>query len=231
MGAKFFPPNTPLLRLGGRREVKFPPVIIVDNTPVSGWSEFRPGENSYTDYLDTYIQEGANEGSNFETATTVTVDANVSDERYGLWRWSGVNGAGLSGHFNDNTTLRVTSASIDFEVTSQGEGMVLNELLTDYDFTTITWTNSTPVSGTDMTLSAVGIWPGDDGYLGPINIILDAATVERWIRHPESNLGLWGYAAGTDPLNGQQVASDDNATVGDRPKLNIAWEEPASAAP
>lgn len=232
MGAKFFPSqrNWLIQRLGGRREPKYIPVVA-DPPPVSGWSSFQPGTDSYDDYLDTYIQEGANETTNYETAATVIVDANASDERYGLWRWSGVNGAGLSGHFNDNTTTRVTSASIDFEVTSQGEGMVLNELLTDYDFTSITWSNSTPVSGTDMTLSAVGIWPGDDGYTGPINIVLDATTVERWIRHPESNLGLWGYAAGTDPLNGQQVSSDDEPTIADRPRLTIAWEEPASAAP
>jgi hypothetical protein len=229
MGAKFFPPNTPLLRLGGRREIKHPPVVIVPPAPpVSGWSSFRSGENSYTDYVDTYIREGLNEGINYETATTVIIDANASDERFGLLKWGG---AGLSAAFNDNTTLRVTSASIDFEITAEGEGFILNELLTDYDFTTITWTNSTPVSGTDIALSAFGIWAGDIGQTGPYNITVDIATVERWIRYPESVLGLWAYAAGSDPQNGQQIASDDNATVTFRPKLNIAWEEPASAAP
>ena len=228
MGAKFFPPIIQIARLGGRREVKFPHVVVIPSVvPVSGWSSFRSGENSYTDYVDTYINQGANEGINYETATTVIIDANVSDERFGMLRWGG---AGLSAAFNDNTTLRVTSASIDFNVTSQGEGMILNELLTDYDFTTITWTNSTPVSGTDIALSAFGIWPGDINQTGAYNITVDIATVERWIRHPESALGLWAYAAGTDPLNGQQITSD-NGTLADRPKLNIAWEEPASAAP
>lgn len=229
MGAKFFPPNTPLLRLGGRREIKYPTVVIEPPAvPVSGWTSFRSGENGYTDYVDTYIREGTNEGINYETAATVIMDANASDERFGLLKWGG---AGLSAAFNDNTTLRVTSASIDFTITAEGEGFIFNELLTDYDFTTITWTNSTPVSGTDIALSAFGIWDGDFGQTGDYNITVDIATVERWIRHPESVLGIWGYAAGSNPLNGQQISSDDEPTVADRPKLNIAWEEPASAAP
>lgn len=228
MGAKSFPPKIQLLRLGGRREVKYETVVIEPPAvPVSGWSSFRSGENSFTDYVDTYIREGSNEGTNYETAATVIIDANASDERFGLLKWGG---AGLSAAFNDNTTLRVTSASIDFNITAEGEGFIMNELLTDYDFTTITWTNSTPVSGTDMTLSAFAIWAGDAGQTGAYNITVDIATVERWIRHPESCLGLWAYAAGTDPLNGQQITSD-NGTLADRPKLNIAWEEPASAAP
>ena len=228
MGAKFFPPIIQIARLGGRREVKHPYVAPAAPTiPVSGWSSFRSGENSYTDYVDTYIQQGANEGVNNETTTTIIIDANASDERFGLLKWGG---AGLSASFNDSTTLRVTSASIDFNITAEGEGFIFNELLTDYDFTTITWTNSTPVSGTDMTLSAFGIWAGDAGQTGAYNITVDIATVERWIRYPESVLGIWAYAAGTDPLNGQQITSD-NGTLADRPKLNIAWEEPASAAP
>ncbi len=228
MGAKFFPPIIQIARLGGRREVKHPYVAVVPPAvPVSGWSSFRSGENSYTDYVDTYIQQGANEGVNNETTTTVIIDQNASDERFGLLKWGG---AGLSASFNDSTTLRVTSASIDFNITAEGEGFIFNELLTDYDFTTITWTNSTPVSGTDIALSAFGIWAGDAGQVGAYNITVDITTVERWIRHPESVLGLWAYAAGTDPLNGQQITSD-NGTLADRPKLNIAWEEPASAAP
>lgn len=229
MGAKFFPPNTLISRLGGRREVKYPYVAPAapPASPLSGWSSFRSGENSFTDYVDTYIQQGANEGVNNEGTSTVIIDANASDERFGLLRWGG---AGLSAAFNDNTTLRVTSASIDFNITAEGEGMIFNELLTDYDFTTITWTNSTPISGTDMTLSAFGIWAGDAGQTGAYNIAVDGPTVERWIRYPESNLGLWLYAAGTNPQNGQQITSD-NGTLADRPRLTIAWEEPASAAP
>ena len=228
MGAKFFPPIIQIARLGGRREVKHPYVApAAPVIPVSGWSSFRSGENSYTDYVDTYIRESSNESVNYETASTVIIDANASDERFGLLKWGG---AGLSASFNDSTTLRVTSASIDFNITAEGEGFIFNELLTDYDFTTITWTNSTPVSGTDMTLSAFGIWAGDAGQTGAYNITVDIATVERWIRYPESALGIWAYAAGTDPLNGQQITSD-NGTLADRPKLNIAWEEPASAAP
>ena len=208
-----------IARLGGRRQIKYEPVVTVP--PVAGWTSFQEGTDSYTGASDTYIQQGANEGSNFSTAATVIVDANASDERFGLWRWDDLDAA-----FDDNTVVTVTSASIDFNVTSEGQGMILNDLLTDYTFSTITWTNSTPVSGTDISLSAVGIWPGDNGYTGPINIILDNATVQRWITNPSTNYGLWGYAAGTDPLDGQQVESDNAATVANRPKLNIAYTEP-----
>ena len=85
MGAKFFPPIIQIARLGGRREVKHPYVApAAPVIPVSGWSSFRSGENGYTDYVDTYIREGSNESVNYETASTVIIDANASDERFGL---------------------------------------------------------------------------------------------------------------------------------------------------
>ena len=209
-------------RLGGRRQVKYETVVIVP--PVAGWTSFQQGTNSYTGTTDTYVQSGANEGTDRSTALTIFSDKNPADERFGLTRFDD-----LSAAFTDHTAVTVTSASIDLYITSEGQGMAIYTMLMDWADTD-TWTSRNAsglfTGGTGYMLSSLGGYGAEyDGVLNQfITVDLDAQTVQDWIRDPGANKGM--FMIGTDAADGQQHASADNGTAANRPILHLAYTEP-----
>ncbi|MDH3928861.1 MAG: hypothetical protein OEV22_13060 [Deltaproteobacteria bacterium] len=189
--------------------------------PVADWVSFQEGVASYAGTSDTYVQSGANESTNRGSDATVITDKNASNERFGLTKFGSIEDA-----FTDNTAVTVTSASIEIDITAEGQGMALHTMLLSWTEST-TWTSGNGAGtfdgGTGYMLSSLGSWPGDNNFTGKIEIVLDSQTVQDWINTPASNLGMW--MIGTHPTDGQQHSSAEATTSTDRPKLQIAYTE------
>ena len=194
---------------------------MTPDVPVADWVSFQEGVDSYAGTTDTYVQSGSNESTDRGSATTVVTDKNASNERFGLTKFGSI-----EDHFTDNTAVTVTSASVEFNITAEGQGMALHTMLLSWTEST-TWTSGngagTFTGGTGYMLSSLGSWPGDDGYTGPITIGLNSQTVQDWINTPAANNGMW--MIGTHPTDGQQTSSSEATTSTDRPKLTIAYTE------
>ncbi len=194
---------------------------MTPDVPVADWISFQEGVDSYAGTTDTYVQSGSNESTDRGSAVTVVTDKNASNERFGLTKFGSIEDA-----FTDNTAVTVTSASIELDITAEGQGMALHTMLLSWTEST-TWTSGngagTFTGGTGYMLSSFGSWPGDDGFTGKIEIELDSQTVQDWINTPASNNGMW--MIGTHPTDGQQHSSAEATTSTDRPKLQIAYTE------
>jgi hypothetical protein len=195
--------------------------VVDDVGQTAGWVSFQEGVASYAGTTDTYVQSGANEGTNRGSEVTVVTDKNASNERFGLTKFDDISAA-----FTDHTAVTVTSASLELDITAEGQGMALHTMLLGWTEST-TWTSGNGAGtfdgGTGYMLSSLGSWPGNNDYTGPITIDLDNQTVQDWINTPGSNKGMW--MIGTHPTDGQQHSSKDATTSTDRPKLTIAYTE------
>lgn len=62
---------------------------------------------------------------------------------------------------------------------------------------------------------------GWDTYAGPIHINLPIATIQGWLDTPSTNYG-WVIVGPNEPTgDGLQLASRENATLTNRPKLVV----------
>ena len=217
--ARIIPTQTKSLNIGGRREPKY----LFPTVSTSGSFSWQDGDsNSYNASTDTYVFDKAGSvGLNFSTTDTVITDYNsATDNRYGLLRFGGIESA-----FATPSTVTVTAASLDLYVDTEGQGFdIFNLLKTGVNFATVTATSlGTMTAGTDYTAVAMGNWPGEDTYVGAINVVLDNATVQGWIRNSSNNLGMWQMATDIPNGDGQQVSSVEAATQSQRPKLNVTY--------
>ena len=217
--ARIIPTQTKSLTIGGRREPKY----LFPTVSTSGSFSWQDGDsNSYNASTDTYVYDKVGSvGLNFSTTGTVITDYNsATDNRYGLLRFGGIEST-----FATPSTVTVTAASLDLNVDTEGQGFdIFNLLKTGINFSTVTATSlGTMVAGTDYTSIAMGSWPGQDTFTGAINIVLDNATVQGWIRNSSSNLGMWQMATDIPNGDGQQVSSVETVTQSHRPKLNVTY--------
>jgi len=194
--------------LSGRVDVAGGPVTVT----------YQEGDaDSYAGTTDTYVQSGANEGTDRGANTTTIHDKNASNERFGLTKFDDIESA-----FVTPADVRVTAASVRFTISSEGQGVGLhtfNMAFAESDTWTSRNTSGLFTGGTGYTLSSIGDWAGADGFTGNISIALDNATVESWIKTPASNHGF--FIIGTHASDGQQFRSSEHTTQAQRPLLSI----------
>ncbi len=175
------------------------------------------GLNSYTGTRDTYLfNEAGNEGVVRGAELTFIQDVNTGDSRTSLLKF-------------DLTPIPVgstiTSATLDFNVDTEGQGFAMYRMLQSWDEATISFvTNGNrhfAANGTDAESAINASWPGNDGYTGPITVNVPAATIQAWIDGTLTNNG-WLMLA-THPDDGQQLSSRESATQSIRPKLTVEY--------
>lgn len=175
------------------------------------------GLNSYSGTKDTYVNQGANEGVNYGSATSLISDKNVSDERFTLLKWSGLNSLVPSG-------ATILTATMELYVNTEGQGFDAHKIIgKTWDEDTVTWTNLGGMDLDDVDASAdkVARWSGVDTYTGAITLDLDPDVVQDWVDNPSNNNGLWIIATHAD--DGQQLTSSEGVTQSLRPKLTITY--------
>lgn len=190
--------------------------------PVAGWVSFQEGTDSYASTTDTYVQSGANESTNRGSTTALIVDKNNTNERFGLLKFDNIENA-----FTDNTAVTVTSAGMDIEINSEGQGMRIYKFLASWtEATTYSSGGSIFAGGLGYSLSAMSVPTvvvDANNFTGAISIELDASTVQEWINNPSVNHGM--FFIGDHGTDGLQFRSSEWSTVTQRPKLTIAYTE------
>lgn len=195
------------------------PLFKYSNNTGTATLDVQHGANSYSSGEDTYVWDHASNGAtNYSTETTTVSDKNPTDERFALHKWGGLDTL-LAGK-------TVKSATMTFNVTAEGQGADFYKILdlNSESYSTITWDNWTPVADTDYDSNIVANWAGDDGYTGEITVTFNArgiAMIQDWIDNPSNNFGVLVEA--TDSSDGQQFSSNEDSTVGNRPKLSITY--------
>lgn len=173
------------------------------------------GLNGYVSSEDTYIWKGLNEGVNYGSAQTFVVDKNVSDERFGLLKFGG-----LDTLFSGKT---VKTAQLQLYVDTEGQGADFHKILTkDWSEGTVTYTSFSTggfTAGVDYVASPCGSWVGVDGYVGSIAVDIDIDVVQDWIDNPSNNKGLLVVAIHVQ--DGQQFDSNENVTQANNPMLKV----------
>ncbi len=177
----------------------------------------REGLNSYAGTQDTYVNQGANEGTNYGAATSMISDKNVSDERFSMLKWTGLDALVPAG-------ARILTATMAFDVNTEGQGFDVHKIIgKTWNENTVTWTNLGGMNLNDIDASSqkVARWSGFDTYTGAITLDLDPAVVQDWVDNPSNNNGLW--IIGTHPDDGQQLTTSEGVTGTARPQLTITY--------
>ena len=176
------------------------------------------GVSGYASSEDTYVNQGLNEGTNFSSETSFIADKNPSDERFGLLKFGDVDTL-----MDANET--VVGAALDLFITSEGISFSVYEITNPakaWSAGTVTWTSlGGIVVGTDTPATPCASVSAIDTRAGAIQLALDPAVVARWKANPADNLGL--LFVGTDVSDGLQFTSNEDATVGNRPKLVVHY--------
>ncbi|WP_162844817.1 tandem-95 repeat protein, partial [Pelolinea submarina] len=180
---------------------------------------FQDGLNGYTGTRDTYIYDSSPDTVR-GTETTIVQDINTGDERRSLL---------LFELTEIPTGATITSAELQFYVSSEGQGFNMYRMLKSWDEATISYTSNGghfDADGVDAESSVNANWPGDDGYTGYITVTVPAATIEDWLNGTLTNNG-WLMIA-TDSDDGQQLVSREGATQAQRPKLTVEYIPPST---
>ena len=209
---------------GTVRDSQFTCVLADTGGATAGWVSFQQGTDSYAGTTDTYVQSGAGESTNRGGGSSIIIDKNASNERFGLVKFDDIENA-----FTDNTAVTVTSAGMDVEINSEGQGMRVYKKLVAFAESD-TWTSGNGsgayTGGTGYSLSSMSLAnPVLDlnNFTGAASFELDASTVQEWINNPSVNHGMFFIADHSG--DGLQFRSSEQGTVSQRPVLTIAYTE------
>ena len=198
-----------------------------------GTVTFQEGVNHYAGTADTHIKQAAPTTS-FGSETFVLWDTeettgNANTQVFGLLRFDNVFGAGAGQIPVGSTIISATLRYVVSNNTANAPSSV-NEVLVD-------WTEATTYNTFGST---AGVQAGDYGILvttAPatamtVYTISVTSSLAAWSNSPSSNRGWIIKPAGTD---GVQIASSENATAANRPKLTVIYttvppEPPATPA-
>ena len=198
-----------------------------DTGATAGWVSFQQGTDSYAGTTDTYVQSGANEGTNRGSTTSVIMDKNASNERFAFVKFDDIENA-----FTDNTAVTVVSAGMTVTVNSEGQGArcyKMNEAWAESTTYSVIGTrlNGGSTDGTTgypaSAMSVPTVILDNDGVTGEALFELDASTVQEWINNPSVNHGM--LFIGDHSGDGLQFRSSEQTTVSQRPMLTIAYTE------
>lgn len=199
-----------------------------DTGATAGWTSFQQGTDSYAGTTDTYVQSGANTGTNRGAATAVVIDKNTANERFGFVKFDDIENA-----FTDNTAVTVTSAGMTVQINSEGQGTRVYKAHEAFAESTTFNTIGTRLNGGITANNTVG-YPASamsvptvvldaNGFTGQSLFELDASTVQEWINNPSVNHGMVFVA--DHASDGLQFRSSEQGTVSQRPMLTIAYTE------
>ena len=130
--------------------------------------------------------------------------------------------------------VTIVSAQLDFYVDSEGQGFHMFRMNVPWNEATASFTSIGDKhfmpDGIDAEIYASDSWPGVDGYVGPITVPVQASTISDWVNGVTANNGWMMVSAHAD--DGVQLRSSEHATVANRPKLTVVYNEtPPNFAP
>jgi len=205
------------------RRVHAPATNLGDTTVT-----FQDGVSGYTGTRDTYIYN-VSPTTPRGAENLIIQDKNPSnvpeDERTSLLRFD------VS---SIPTNVTIVSAELAFYVDSEGQGFNMYRMKVPWDEATATFTSIGNrhfiPEGIDAEIAADTGWPGVDGYTGPITVPVPASTIRAWVSGAMTNNGWLMVGAHGD--DGVQLRSSEHATVANRPKLTVVYNEtPPNNAP
>ncbi len=182
---------------------------------------FQESIGGYSGTVDTHIKQ-AFPTTGFGADPTVDWDAeetngNAATQKFGLLRFDNIFGSG-AGQIPPGATI--TSATLQYTVSNSSTNAEAN-----VNEAIVNWTEATTYNTFG---AAAGVQPEDYGTLvttAPGSAITTytinvTSSLAAWSGSPTSNRGWIVRPAGTD---GVQIASSENATVANRPKLTVTY--------
>jgi len=194
-----------------------------------GTVTFQEGVNSYLSTVDTHIRQLA-PTTDYGSSITLEWDsedgtAGQASAKYALLRFDNIFGSG-AGQIPAGSTI--TSATLQYVVSNVTTNAAsnVNEVLVD-------WTEATTYNTFG---SAAGVQTEDYGTLvttAPATALTTytinvTSSLAAWSGNPTSNRGWIIIPAGTD---GVQVASGENGTIMNRPKLTVTYSATPTTPP
>jgi hypothetical protein len=182
---------------------------------------FQEGVSAYNSTIDTHIKQ-ASPTTAFGTVVTVDWDAeetngNTATQKFGLIRFENIFGSG-PGQIPSGATI--TSATLQYTVsnsTTNADSSV-NEALANWNEATTynTFGAAAGVQPEDYG-ALVAAAPGTSTITFTVNV---TSSLSSWSANPASNRGWIIRPSGPD---GVMIASSENATVANRPKLTVTY--------
>jgi hypothetical protein len=184
------------------------------------------GLNSYTGTRDTYIYNtGPTTVRGAETTFVQDYDS-ATVERRSLLRFD------LS---SIPAGATITAAEFAFYVTAEGQGFNMYRMLVPWDEATVTYASignrHFAADGVDAETAVAASWTGHDGLTGFSSVSIPPATVQDWISGALTNNGWLMIATDNPGGDGQQLASREETTQANRPKLTITYSLSPNHAP
>lgn len=192
-------------------------VNSLGNTTVT----FQDGVSGYTGTRDTYTYQ-VSPATVRGAENLIIQDRNPGsipeDERTSLLRFD------LSA-IPANVTI--VSAQLDFYVDSEGQGFDMYRMRTAWNEATASFASignrHFAPDGVDAEIAMDTRWPGVDGYTGPITVSVPPSTIRAWVSGTMTNNGWLMVSAHGD--DGVQLRSSEHATIANRPKLTVVYNE------
>ncbi len=191
------------------------------NAPANTSVSFQDGVNNYTGTSDTYTFD-VSPSTVRGAETTIVQDKNPAntppDERRSLLRFD------LS---SIPASATIVSAELKFYVDAEGQGFNMHRMNVPWSEATTSFASlgnrHFAADDIDAESSVNANWPGVDTYTGPITVSVPASTVQAWVNGTVANNGWLMIATHAD--DGQQLRSREYATVADRPKLTVVYDD------
>ncbi|MBK8465704.1 MAG: DNRLRE domain-containing protein [Chloracidobacterium sp.] len=200
------------------------PMRTFGNTTVT----FQDGVSGYTGTRDTYTYQ-VSPATVRGAENLIIQDRNPSsipeDERTSLLQFD------LSAIPANST---IVSAQLDFYVDSEGQGFNMYRMKVPWNEATASYTSIGNrhfiPEGIDAEIAVSAFWSGVDGYVGPITVSVPPSQISDWVNGVMVNNGWLMTSAHFD--DGVQLRSSEHATIANRPKLTVVYNEtPPNFAP
>ena len=176
--------------------------------------------NGYSGTRDTYIYD-VSPTTVRGSEITIIQDKNTDGERKSLLLFD------ISSIPEDSS---IESAELQFYIVAEGQGFEMHKMLASWNEATVTYSSignrHFETDDIDAENRIDSSWPGVDGYIGFITVTIPTSTIQDWVDGILPNYG-WLMIA-TDSDDGQQLASRENETQTNKPKLTISYSTGSS---
>lgn len=209
---------------------------LLSTSAISATYTFQQGLNGYTGSQDTYLRE-ADPATIYGADEDVSVDSSDGGgESQILIRFDSIFGNALN---QIKPTDVITSATLNVEVTSQGSGFTVYNMLVGWNQGTATWdsfTNGVSANGIEAGTSVISSYGANNSSgnvpSGPLSIDV-LASLQAWQANPSSNQGWALLPFLPSGTNGIDFHSSEYFEANLRPILSVEVSpipEPASIA-